>query len=807
MSVNAHFTYPADGKLPDANGEPDDENPMIFNFEGDDDVWVFIDGVLVLDLGGVHSPVKGSINFATGVVTVAEFDSKGNYSYTNNTTIQEMFQAAGKSWNPEAYSDHAFDFFYLERGGCDSNCRLSFNLLTRPEEEAKGDLEFDKTDEKSAPLEGARFQLFTNEQCTTALTWMVEEEETVRTAVAISTADASGNVRFREIPSGNYYMKEIEAPEGYALSDRVYRVHIASGGGKSSVKYNGQILHQIVNHRMKLTLKKVDDQGNPLNGAKFSLSRIEETGAVETREVEITDSDGQYTLNHLKPGNYVLTETEAPYGYTGLGDETIAFTVTESGIILGTHPAGVTYDGGELTLTIPNAPILDGNIRVIKKWVDQNGNAVSGGNNTATVQLRRYRYEKNGGSSEAKNVKVELVFPEQKGIWVDGKCCDRYIPEKIVLSGLIDGTSAVIKVTNPDWADFYREENRTQAVDKFNENGINYFSADVDFSDTDTVTFYCKGEWHWDKTYTCSFNTSTEEPKVELVSDDFFPSPTDEKATQILSSTNNFAHTWTIGDAPGCDFPASDGSHPYLYDLVELKPDGTEVPIGGEVQEDMILKSITCDPEKTEHTGIAQGVITVINEITVSETTAVTLKKVDQSDIGKDTAVLLRGASFTITKYTDRQYQVKDTSWGDGGSRTLTDEKNGDAYTLNGCFTFTELPAGYYQVEETVSPAGYVQLAGNPRFEVGGDLRVYLLDENAERLDGNAEEMLRVLPVTEEQTGNVVMIGNTPGAALPATGGCGTRGFCLFGTCLTAMAGSVLVIRRKNRESAAVFHV
>lgn len=269
MSIDGKFTYPTDGYLPDANGNLDTSNPLVFNFKGDDDVWVFIDDVLVLDLGGVHSPLKGSINFATGVVTIYEYDAHGNYSYTKNTTIQAMFAAAGKSWNPEAYSEHKFDFFYLERGGCDSNCILEFNLLTRTNTNERGNLVFDKVDENDEPLEGAKFQLFTNENCTTALTWVETDESGTKTAVAVSTADATGNVKFNNIPTGNYYMKEIEAPSGYAVSDRVYEVYVDADSTKSYVKYNNQTITKITNVKAgELTVKKrwqnsSGQQGNP----------------------------------------------------------------------------------------------------------------------------------------------------------------------------------------------------------------------------------------------------------------------------------------------------------------------------------------------------------------------------------------------------------------------------------------------------------------------------------------------------------------------------------------------------------------
>ena len=123
MTMDASFVQPAEGKVNDKN--------MVFNFTGDDDVWVFIDGVLVLDIGGVHDALDGSIDFNTGTVKVTGQE---------DTTLKELFEAADRdtsdfSGNTFAdYTEHTINFYYLERGEGASNCKLEFNIQTVPED-------------------------------------------------------------------------------------------------------------------------------------------------------------------------------------------------------------------------------------------------------------------------------------------------------------------------------------------------------------------------------------------------------------------------------------------------------------------------------------------------------------------------------------------------------------------------------------------------------------------------------------------------------------------------------------------------
>ena len=122
LTMNANFTIPKNMKI---NG-----NDMVFDFSGDDDVWVFIDDVLVLDIGGIHNATSGSINFTTGAVTVsgAKSANTSGSKIGTSSTLEQIFRNVGKNYDGSEYSEHTISFFYLERGGCYSNCKLSFNL-------------------------------------------------------------------------------------------------------------------------------------------------------------------------------------------------------------------------------------------------------------------------------------------------------------------------------------------------------------------------------------------------------------------------------------------------------------------------------------------------------------------------------------------------------------------------------------------------------------------------------------------------------------------------------------------------------
>ena len=111
MRTDIEFNVGKDGKI---NGVD-----QVFNFTGDDDLWVYIDGKLILDLGGAHKKAEGSIDFSKKTVTL----STGTQS-VNNVTRNTSFEFD----NQDPSETHTLTMFYMERGMIESNLKFGFNF-------------------------------------------------------------------------------------------------------------------------------------------------------------------------------------------------------------------------------------------------------------------------------------------------------------------------------------------------------------------------------------------------------------------------------------------------------------------------------------------------------------------------------------------------------------------------------------------------------------------------------------------------------------------------------------------------------
>lgn len=295
MMLPINFSINSDGL---SNGKD-----TIFKFSGDDDVFVYIDDTLVLDLGGIHDAIKGQINFTTGEILI-QGDCASKLSSSINGTVYQNISLGDQNIYKTLYNsdvrtgirnlstgEHVLTVVYFERGAFLSNCRISYNF----NKDEPVDIEFEGLKVKSdmSPLAGAEFRLYEDEKC----------EKPVEGKVA--TSDSNGTIKFKglslgvftssvhELPPKYFYLKETKAPDGYILPENaVWELKVIAKADGTTNK----------------TLKAVTDDAKKVS--------------VKTS----SDSQNVKAIKNLKPGKLKISKKLSSYYKTG-GTATFTFEV------------------------------------------------------------------------------------------------------------------------------------------------------------------------------------------------------------------------------------------------------------------------------------------------------------------------------------------------------------------------------------------------------------------------------------------------------------------------------------------------
>lgn len=365
MSSQIEFYLPEDsGSGKNISGHGED---MQFRFSGDDDVWVFINNDLVLDLGGVHDVVYGEINFSTGVVKTGQAFSPSESDIAKNTAANFAGMPGVEEGTPSGVTitqlptlnggeKHTLTVYYLERGSSLSNCAIYFNLSPAYE------LEITKSDKNgNIHLANAHFQIFDDPECTNYATLYRQLENGALEDVTGQTfiTDENGVLNCYGLLDGKkYYIKEVLPPSGYPdMSKFVIEVDLSSDDKETEVVIDSNknpwiyakanVVSSDTKHKIELEVyndvyiggnettsvyaeKVWEGESTDLPGSITVLLYANGVSTSRTLtlnsendwkgyfyELPLRDSDGNII-------EYTVEEIDLPYGYTPSYDETFS---------------------------------------------------------------------------------------------------------------------------------------------------------------------------------------------------------------------------------------------------------------------------------------------------------------------------------------------------------------------------------------------------------------------------------------------------------------------------------------------------
>lgn len=180
--------------------------PLNYKFTGDDDLWVLLDGKVVIDVGGIHDALT------------KDTDLWKNLGYENGAR-------PGQNEIEAKNAIHRITVLYMERGAGTSNCQMEFTIpdarFVNVTNVPLADITIHKVNSSKAGIPGAKFRL---------------ENAQGGETYPLITSDNSGNVTFNNLKVGTYTLTETMAPNGYVSSKETYKVIVTENNGKATAK-------------------------------------------------------------------------------------------------------------------------------------------------------------------------------------------------------------------------------------------------------------------------------------------------------------------------------------------------------------------------------------------------------------------------------------------------------------------------------------------------------------------------------------------------------------------------------------------
>ena len=408
------------------------EDPIVFKYSGDDDMWVFVDGVLVLDIGGIHEPAEGIIDFTNGFVWVQDNATDNSASKTKSEILEafpylddnpnvpdyvlpdgwntdgnkwitmkleDIFAAAGQTWNAAVGAKHTIQMFYLERGGCYSNLAIDMNLPTvKPLSVVKNvdykghySTDYDKQTTGGQTYQFEIQELINGEYVTANFTDVANPfplKDGERLDVLLSESDLNKTFRVVEKNIDTEVFENVNVNN----TDNIYaasagNVDVISSGNTLEAVNSYNFTNVIREEKSNITVNKswieAEGSGDVTHGETiyFKLYQTDTCGGSSTtKQVEI-GGNMTFALNSENSWRYTFENLPTKYGrhiYT--------YTVKEVN-----EQAGyvVSYMRNGNDLTIKNVEKSNAKIWLEKQWI----NAADSDKAAVTLTLKRKKAE------------------------------------------------------------------------------------------------------------------------------------------------------------------------------------------------------------------------------------------------------------------------------------------------------------------------------------------------------------------------------------------------------------------------------
>lgn len=797
MHMKATFAIPSNGKV---NGKD-----VVYEYSGDDDMWLYIDDVLVLDIGGIHEPVHGTINFTTGEVKTWPQNDPSNVT---STTLNEIFGQYGITWKND--TEHTLNMFYLERGGQYSNLQMTLNIpITKTvsvKKEVSGELsddylnkEFafvayvDKGDgkgmvpyqgmveigEKTTHIEDGKFKIKPTEVAKLLdmkASWKYKIVETGMNGAQFSSVviiDSFGNITHALIDKQDNQSAESDVHEvEQNTSMRIMNVLREDYGD------------------IKVTKKwKGDDDLNRPDEIKFQLYRIKNSDESTKELYKSEDGHSVFTLNtsnwsksfsHLlrRSGEdyytYIVQEVSVPEGYVD------TYTVEQ------TNNNGMNID-------ITNTRY--GNVNLLKKWEKADGSALTTLPDQVKVQL--YRYRMKGQKTTIDNP----VDPKEVKFVTTYRAVERGTGSEYATATTLLGDYTVTHHVQKNGSITFTIHSLSQTFGIYNVNATGGTLTAVSGSDqTSEYHRYYDGSWKpivYERTYKLTGVTENINVTVNMIGTFTNQKLSDLMDIRGVTITNppsggttdvyNVPTPPTTMPAENAEGLETYGSPITLNNANSWKKEVDNLPlqtvIDGEVyyyfyyvKEINPPAGFTVSYEGNNGTG--QSII-IKN---IKDYFPMSFKKVDSTNNAK----VLEGAVFSLYKDEDCEQIVefyKDENMQQATTSFTTDS--------NGTFTAYGLKAGTYYLKEVSAPSGY--------YLIDHPLKVTMDLQGKITVDEKDKDTIRVLIENSNAT-DIIEVKDSPVYYLPNSGGIGTHIFTMLGTAFIALAVTLYIVKRRDEE-------